>query len=228
MTTRMNRWAAIHAVCLLIAVAWALSVRDVRPLLLTAIASFLISIVLFYPVVKHLRPPGGLPNMITTLRLAAFITCLFFVGSLDPYVFTACIVVVLIADGLDGFLARKLGQSTVFGALFDMEVDAFIGCALAVTGYFMFDLSEAVIAAGVLRYIFVLFVRLMRWTDRKVVVPGARTFAILFFISLLTPFVFGASFGYWATIAGSMLVFYSFGRETILLAGQGRQKKSRT
>jgi phosphatidylglycerophosphate synthase len=222
------RWLHAHAICMLVAATLALMLKEMLPVVLTGLASFLACAIVFYPSVRHLSPPGGIPNIITMSRLAFFVGCVLLVGIVHPYVFTAGIIVVLVADGLDGYFARRLGQSTEVGALLDMEVDAFIGCTLAFVGYFLFDLSIIVLVAGAMRYAFVLFRWVMRWSGRKVAVPGARTVAILFFISLLTPFILGMTVGYWATWIGSGLILYSFTRETMLLFLQSRSEKSRT
>jgi phosphatidylglycerophosphate synthase len=71
----------------------------------------------------------GWPNRVTLLRgllLAWLAVWLMFPAWLSAGAWTIVAVALgsLVLDGVDGWLARRLGQATVFGARFDMEVDA--------------------------------------------------------------------------------------------------------
>jgi hypothetical protein len=58
----------------------------------------------------------GLPELITDIHLAwSLLTTAF---------------IVLLLDGLDGWLAHKTGQTSAFGAKFDMEVDSLFAIVL--------------------------------------------------------------------------------------------------
>jgi len=68
----------------------------------------------------------NIPNAITTLRivLAVVIGTLLIQAEVTGIVWAGILLVVAWAtDGLDGFLARRLGQSTLAGALFDLVAD---------------------------------------------------------------------------------------------------------
>jgi len=68
----------------------------------------------------------NVPNAITTIRvaLATTIICLFTQGqSTDILLAGILLIFAWFTDGLDGFLARRLGQSTLAGALFDLIAD---------------------------------------------------------------------------------------------------------
>ncbi|HAS52547.1 MAG TPA: CDP-alcohol phosphatidyltransferase [Gammaproteobacteria bacterium] len=63
--------------------------------------------------------------------------------------------IALLLDGVDGWLARRGGMHSPFGARFDMEVDAFLILILA-TLVWQFDKAGVwVLLSGVLRYLFV-------------------------------------------------------------------------
>ena len=68
----------------------------------------------------------NIPNTITATRLLCMIPCIFF--SFTGNITTAGIWFMIAAatDGIDGFAARKLKQTTKFGANFDAIVDKFI------------------------------------------------------------------------------------------------------
>jgi phosphatidylglycerophosphate synthase len=61
----------------------------------------------------------------------------------------------LVLDGVDGFLARRFQLETSFGARFDMEVDALLILALAMVTLGSGRTGVWVLAAGLLRYVFV-------------------------------------------------------------------------
>src|SRR5437764_10483811 len=62
---------------------------------------------------------------------------------------------VTVLDGVDGWVARRTGTSSAFGARFDMEVDASLIMVLAVLGWMYGKAGVWVIASGLLRYLFV-------------------------------------------------------------------------
>ena len=73
--------------------------------------------------------PLNLPNILTLLRVAAIplLVLLFFMG--DPWATTGAAAVFTLAaltDWLDGWLARKTGQMTAFGAFLDPVADKLI------------------------------------------------------------------------------------------------------
>ncbi len=70
---------------------------------------------------------------------------------------------VLALDGVDGSLARRLGESSAFGARFDMEVDAALILVLCVAVMMAGLAGPWVLAIGLMRYAFVGAARLWPW-----------------------------------------------------------------
>lgn len=60
----------------------------------------------------------------------------------------------LALDGIDGWLARRSGLASAFGARFDMEVDALTGIALALLVWQMDKAGPWVLGLGLMRYAF--------------------------------------------------------------------------
>lgn len=109
--------------------------------------------------------PFGAANWVTAAR-AAYAMCLLgytcwalAVGDLPgPTLRWFWIVGALGAlalDGLDGRLARRLGQESVFGARFDMETDAATVLGLSLLVWLCDQAGPWVLAIGLMRYIFV-------------------------------------------------------------------------
>lgn len=61
----------------------------------------------------------------------------------------------LALDGVDGRLARRLGQTSAFGARFDMETDAATVLGLSLMVWLCDQAGPWVLATGLMRYIFV-------------------------------------------------------------------------
>lgn len=61
----------------------------------------------------------------------------------------------LLLDGVDGWLARRLGNSSAFGARFDMEVDSLLGLVLAVLAWQTDKVGAWVVMLGLFRPAFI-------------------------------------------------------------------------
>ena len=106
----------------------------------------------------HLEGPAfGLANKITLLR--AGLVCL--VGSeilagaatvQTSWSLAALIAFALSLDAIDGWLARRLGSASSFGARFDLEVDALMLMILSVLVWQADRAGPWVLAIGLLRY----------------------------------------------------------------------------
>ena len=65
------------------------------------------------------------------------------------------VLLALLLDGLDGRLARSTGQLSVFGARFDMEIDALLALVVAVLLWQLEKVGVWVLGLGALRYLFI-------------------------------------------------------------------------
>lgn len=98
----------------------------------------------------------GWANGITLARLGCALGLL--VGTaVDPWWQAGVILLLVCADGVDGWVARRRAAVSVFGHQFDQESDAFL---LLVVCLLLFDagrLGAWILLPGTLRYGFVLF-----------------------------------------------------------------------
>jgi len=75
---------------------------------------------------QDVRFTFNVPNTITAVRivLAIVIACLLILGSKSEILVAGVLLIVAaVTDFFDGFLARRLGQSSLFGSLFDIVAD---------------------------------------------------------------------------------------------------------
>lgn len=110
----------------------------------------------------------GWANRVTLLR--AVITCALAGALVQPSLFNeqagmivSLALIALALDGVDGWLARRTGESSPFGARFDMETDAalvFVLCA----GLWLSGLAPAwVLAIGLMRPAFLAGALIWPW-----------------------------------------------------------------
>jgi phosphatidylglycerophosphate synthase len=152
---RFNDWNAALA---LAALGFSLGLRSALPSAVVGLASLLTFYAACRP--RERRLAGlGLANTLTLLRvLIVFAVSLVFWRA--PPFFAAGAAAVLILDGIDGWLARRFGEASAFGAYFDMEADAYLILMLCLVLHLAGSLGAWVLLAGALRYAFVVLRRL--------------------------------------------------------------------
>lgn len=98
----------------------------------------------------------GLPNTVTTLRLVLTMAMLLAFAREPGWVLALAALVNLLLDVVDGWLARRSGQNSEFGARYDIEADALLVLAMTVLLYHRGLAGPWVILAGAWRYLYVL------------------------------------------------------------------------
>lgn len=111
----------------------------------------------------HDRIGGG--NAVTLLRAALVCGLLapLAAGQAAGWVVAAAGLLALVLDGVDGWLARRAGLVSRFGARFDMEVDAAFALVLALHVWRAGDLGPGILLLGAMRYLFVAASWAMPW-----------------------------------------------------------------
>jgi phosphatidylglycerophosphate synthase len=113
-------------------------------------------------------------------------------------------------DGLDGYLARKFKSSSDWGAIFDMETDAFYVCMLCSIIYLEGYIDPWILPLGYMRYLYVVLLLLLRLDDKIEQSRFAQTIAVILFCSLITPFIFDKNIYLPCVALASLLVVISF------------------
>ncbi len=128
-------------------------------------------------------------------------------------------------DGVDGRLARSRGESTAFGARFDMETDAFLILVLALCVWQLGKAGAIIVLAGALRYAFVAASYGYAWLDAPL--PPSRrrqtvcVLQIATLIAALAP-IFVRPFSDVVAMAGLVLLVWSFAVDVVWLKRHGR------
>lgn len=95
---------------------------------------------------------GGIPNLVTITRLILVFVAAFFTENNFALGFLATTIIIF--DGLDGFLARKLDLVTPFGGELDMETDAFFCLMFSLLIFKNHPELSIILLGGSLRYLY--------------------------------------------------------------------------
>jgi len=101
----------------------------------------------------------GAANYVTTARAALVSLAAGLVGEGAPpkaaMIAVAASLAATMLDGVDGWVARRTGMASAFGARFDMETDALLIQVLAILAWQFGKAGAWVLASGLMRYLFV-------------------------------------------------------------------------
>lgn len=131
--------------------------------------------------------------------------------------------VALALDGIDGWIARRTGTASAFGARFDMETDAFFILVLSCLVWQLGKVDAWILAIGAMRYVFVAAATVVPRlgaplfpSKRRQAICVVQVAALVF---CLLPSV-GPGLATIATAAALAALSYSFLHDTIWLLSQ--------
>ena len=173
-----------------------------------------------------LHPSFGIANRITLIRAIIVSILAGMVGHSSAVTESGLWLMLFFAaasltlDGIDGWVARRLHIQSMFGACFDMEVDAAFILVLAVLTWELEKVGGWVLLAGAMRYLFMIaglpmhaFRRPLPPSRRRQIACVTQTMALLF---ALCPSV-GPMTASILTGAALFFLIISFGRDVSLL-----------
>lgn len=138
----------------------------------------------------NFQPFGfGFPNFITTIRLIGLLWFAVFYQGYDDLTLFSVFTIVILLDGVDGFVARKLNQCSDQGEKLDAETDAQLVWLLSWIHFSSGNFDWWILIPGCLRYTYQL---LFFWAPVRPNFPPKRfraTIAVIFFFSLSLAFV---------------------------------------
>ena len=164
----------------------------------------------------------GRANALTFARcvFVCFLAGLLSMPSLSQealWTVVASSAVVLALDGIDGWLARRYGEASPFGARFDMEVDSAFMLVLCLLAARFGDVGIWIVLLGVPRYLFVaaawrypFLAEPLPPSERRRIVCVLQGVAA---IAALSPF----DGGEWLALAGLLILLWSFAVDLVWL-----------
>lgn len=174
----------------------------------------------------HRAPEWGHANRVTLLRsvlLALVGGSLPFVHDLDAmpaWALSVIAVTALVLDGVDGWLARRQGLCSPYGARFDMEMDTVAILYLCLLLWLSGEVGGWVLLAGLLRPLFVVAGRVWPWLDNPLPFSQRRRLICMVQVGVLalcaTPLL-GPPLTGFAVGAALALLLFSFTVDTVWL-----------
>ncbi len=168
------RWSV--AVCLIATtgfawtVGWLLDLGRLFPLKAILIFGFGATLILALAEKHLVSDRFGMANRVTLARAAMAAMLLALIGerasSAEAWFAVILASLVITMDGVDGWLARSRGDTSDFGARFDMETDALLIFGMAALVWQYGKAGPWILAAGLMRYVFVASSYLLPWMKR--------------------------------------------------------------
>ena len=207
---RLERWSRTNAIGLLATQGLSGAIGNSLPIAAFAFLSF---ILLVATCRREWTPTTsfGWANSVTAGRLALVLLLACALGNAQNALIGGVVVVILLLDLADGWLARRLGTSSSFGAHFDMETDALLVVVVTQVLWQKGTLGSWILISGWLRYVNVLFNALIPGRAMPRFAFGRVAFASLgigLFLAFVSPPPIGAA----AALVGTVMVSVSFAR----------------
>lgn len=169
---------------------------------------------------------GGVANSITAARVAGILLLLLFQGYLHAYAFFVLGILILVADGLDGYYARKYQTVSEFGDFFDKETDAFFVLAFCVILMEQGLLGKWVLIPALMRYAFVLILYLFTIDHISLGKSFRRQFVGMWFMgTIMACFVLPTPIYTAGMIFATTMLSYSFMKDLFLMLKQHRRQE---
>jgi phosphatidylglycerophosphate synthase len=212
MKSELEKWSRGHAALVLGALGVALYLERTWPIAAAGVAS----LAALVTVNRSAWTPSGVfgwANAVTVLRAVVVWAVGARFQKADETLLALVVLSLFALDGLDGYLARKRGTASEFGALFDMETDAYFVLTIEVVLFHRGDLGAWILLTGVLRYVYVLVRAFV--PARRPDVPRSRFGRLAFTglaLGLFFAFALPGPIGQACALAGTALVTASFAR----------------
>jgi phosphatidylglycerophosphate synthase len=202
-----------HALALGIGFAWAGFSGQTRPLALVAAWMFGSWV---WSMRGRWTPSGrfGAANLVTAIRLGLAFAMLWVPGHARVPATGLLLMAFFALDGLDGKLARRSGQSSAFGAAFDMETDAFMTALACLAAVDEGVAGPWLLAVGGLRFAFVLVTYKVR-AEPEPPRRDARWAFSLLMVGLTASLILRVALFDWLSVCGGVAVLLSFARSFV-------------
>jgi phosphatidylglycerophosphate synthase len=219
----LKQWNIIHSIAILIALAAFHLTGSYWPVLAVAFLSVILLWTSQWYTISNIKPAGGYANLVTLTR---YILQLLIVVSSNIWPLWSLgflLIIPVLLDGLDGYLARRLNHVTKFGALFDAETDSLFIMFAGIILYQKHIVGAWLLPAAYLRYFYVLAMAILQLNR----IQEKRTqfgpfIAFIMFASLILEFLFQSAATRIILFAASCLIALSFIYSFFGILSQGR------
>jgi phosphatidylglycerophosphate synthase len=205
----IKKWNKYHCFAMFAASLIFIINHSFYPFLIISLVSFSLLWVIGWPEIRQIN--GGLANWVTAIRYFGLVILSFLYLKLTGVQITTWLIILVILDGLDGYLARKFHHRTKMGAYFDMETDALficiVSCILLIRGLTRYY----ILIPAFMRYFYVV---LLYMTGLQVITEERTRFgpavAVIMFLILAFAFVLPGGARFYLLVTGSIMISGSF------------------
>ena len=208
MSRMLINWSFFYSIACLGGTALSLITQSRGPLVVAGMGAFG-SLLYMYGAGDFTNRLFKGANLLTLSRLLLTLSLFATAFLPDPgWLILGISLIILIADGFDGWLARKRNEASEFGEYFDKETDAFFLLTLCLIAYWQDRVGLWIMLPGVLRYIFVIALKFIKPdTGKEYRSKWARIIYVVMISSLLGVFVLPSSiYGPAITISTAAIV----------------------
>ena len=117
-------WDVIHALVIVVGALVSLSLGDTMSLFVIALVSFIYFITLNKEPKHTFLPFRTYANWVTAIRLLLLLLIIAIWSSLHTTLLISVLILIVALDRVDGHLARRFKQESLWGRAFDVEVDS--------------------------------------------------------------------------------------------------------
>lgn len=206
-------WMRLHAIVLLSAAFIFLKTENMLFIAISAAISFAAFFIWASQQTGQYKWLFTAANFVTSFRLSILLfLCFFWLDSPD-WIIGSLALLVLLLDGLDGYLARRFKTASDFGAYLDMETDAFFVLSLTSILYMQGKVGAWLLFAGWLRYLYFLVILFIKPKKQKEARNYfAQVIAVLLMASLVAGFLLPSNIHQPLLFLAFFLVLGSFGQ----------------
>ena len=204
-------WAISASVINLLGLAFAVLYGSNIPWVIGAIVLFTFYVLRLKSYIQKLPLIIGYANWVSLIRLVIIIVLFTFYPNLNDTKLFIFFLIAICLDGVDGYLARRFGQTSEAGEKFDMEIDAFLVFALSWIHVDQQNLTWYILIPGGLKYVYEISLFWLPKRRTELLPKKVRSIiAVSFFLSLLIPLVTEASSFILITYISGTLIICSF------------------
>lgn len=213
---QIEQWSKLHAFAMLLATLPVLWDKQMVPLVISGLVSFVVLILINRQTWLRFGIWGGPANMLTSFRLVLIFVMLLGSSLFSQEVLAFLGLLTLVADGIDGYLARRFQTVSFFGGYYDMETDAFFVLSMSTVLYTCGLAGVWILLIGLTRYTFVLikmFIKEKKQIDTRSSL--GQFIAVFLMASLLSGLVAPKIIYLPLIILAGVMVIFSFVRELV-------------
>lgn len=208
-----TRWSFCHSVATLLATVASMVLLQAWPLVLVCAFSFGCLWANHIALLKQQSFFAGPANWVTALRFIIVSWVMLFFSVIPHTLIVSLLTIAVLMDVFDGFIARRTNSQSAFGALFDMEVDAFYVLAMGLYFWFTTDFGWWLLIPGAIRYVYEI-IRIIFVDDSFV--PRRQALAVFLagfnFVLLLVALILPSDMAMLVLVISMLVVCFSFSR----------------